>query len=231
MLRMSLLRAATAPDAEQDQGGFDLVLFKLIVTMLTQTHRRRAPIFLGGHAPRRKLPGVGRPRRSLHLQLALAQCVFVASAPFPAAWADSACAVRYVPKMADTFAGAAHKPAFMVDGAPNVFLETVKRGDDDDLSATARATAPTVVLRLFEAYGGHARVKLRIPARLNVAKVALTNLLEDEGEEIRLYEEEVSAERVEGYEKYLVLEFHGFEVKTVKLTIGSEDAKKIVVQR
>lgn len=54
-----------------------------------------------------------------------------------------------------------HKALFSVDGAPNVILETVKRGDDDDFSTNSNGER-TVVLRLYEAFGGHARASLNV---------------------------------------------------------------------
>ncbi len=102
------------------------------------------------------------------------------------------------------------KPAFVVDGAPNVFLETVKRGLDDDFD---KHDSPTVVLRLYEAFGGHGSVKLKLADHLSVVKVLVTNLLEDELEELNVYQAEDNTSIVK-------LDFHGFEVKTVKLVLG-----------
>ena len=53
----------------------------------------------------------------------------------------------------------AKTPQFSLEDAPNVMLETVKRGEDDDL---VRGTQETIVLRMFEQFGGHARAKLRM---------------------------------------------------------------------
>lgn len=103
------------------------------------------------------------------------------------------------------------KPPFTIEGASNVFLETVKRGLDDDFSKDTDA-APTVVLRLYEAYGGHAQVRLRLAPHLHVIKAVVTNLLEDELTDLAVVSEENSA--------VLNLKFHGFEVKTVKLMLG-----------
>lgn len=104
------------------------------------------------------------------------------------------------------------KPGFSIEGAPNVVLETVKRGLDDDFSKHD-ASAPTVVLRLYEAYGGHAQATFKIASHIPIAKAVLTNLLEDEGEELNLLQTEDASLAVK-------LKFHGFEVKTVKLTLG-----------
>ncbi len=102
------------------------------------------------------------------------------------------------------------KPAFQLEGAPNVFLETVKRGLDDDFESH---DSPSVVLRLYEAYGGHGTVKLKFAEHLSVVKVLITNLLEDKLEELSVYQTEDASSAVK-------LSFHGFEVKTVKLILG-----------
>ena len=105
----------------------------------------------------------------------------------------------------------AHSP-FEVEGASNVFLETVKRGDLDDEASGKR----TIILRLYEAYGGHARVDLHIRSHLRVAAAYATNLLEDDkdAEQLTL----LSGEGLEASAR-IRLAFHGFEVKTVKLVL------------
>ena len=102
------------------------------------------------------------------------------------------------------------KPAFIVEGAPNVFLETVKRGLDDNFKTNE---APTIVLRLYEAFGGQGTVKLKLAQHLSVVKVLETNLLEDELKELSVYQAEDDTAAVK-------LNFHGFEVKTIKLVLG-----------
>jgi alpha-mannosidase len=111
-----------------------------------------------------------------------------------------------------------HSP-FALTGGPNVFLETVKRGEDDSLKAGGKTT---VVLRLYEAFGGHAQTQLRIAGGLGVEAAYETNLLEDvaEGAVCTLR----STDGVEN-ELGLNLTFRGFEVKTVVLVLG-EVAKK-----
>jgi alpha-mannosidase len=73
--------------------------------------------------------------------------------------------VRHVPDQGDDGYGAVsslvHKALFSVAGAPNVILETVKRGDDDDFNLNSKG-GQTVVLRLYEAFGGHARASLNV---------------------------------------------------------------------
>jgi alpha-mannosidase len=119
-----------------------------------------------------------------------------------------------------------HKPPFVIQTAPNVFLETIKRGDDDHIPSSPSVLGKgqtTMVLRLFEAYGGHARAQLRIPSRLIVKKAVLTNLLEEEEEELRLMEGGRDGD--DGGETHIHLNFHGFEVKTVKLVIGKDESE------
>jgi len=48
-------------------------------------------------------------------------------------------------------------------GSPNVILETVKRGeDDDDVTSTPikRRYLKNIVLRIYEAYGGHGKARI-----------------------------------------------------------------------
>ena len=49
-----------------------------------------------------------------------------------------------------------------VEGGTNVILETIKRGDDDVYSASGKSKDPTIILRLYEAYGGHAKTQIRM---------------------------------------------------------------------
>ncbi|KAH9942858.1 glycosyl hydrolases family 38 N-terminal domain-containing protein [Amylocystis lapponica] len=167
LLRISLLRAATAPDAEQDQGVHE---FSWAV-----------------------MPHVGHFLQS--------------DVPIAAYLFNSPLHVRFVPE------APLHTPKapFLVEGASNVFIETVKRGLDDDFSTNA--SSPTVVLRLYEAYGGHAQARLKIASRIPIAKVVTTNLLEDETAELKVFAEEDASSSIK-------LDFHGFEVKTVKITLA-----------
>jgi alpha-mannosidase len=114
------------------------------------------------------------------------------------------------------------KSPFIVEGARNVFLETVKRGEYDSLDEPVNfenKDAPTtVVLRLYEAYGGHAQAKLVISNHLPVLKAFTTNLLEDEDED--LYVLRTDADNSSS-ESVLSLSFRGFEVKTIKLVLGT----------
>ena len=104
------------------------------------------------------------------------------------------------------------KVPFYVEGASNVFLETIKRGLDDDFNSHENSAYVSVVLRLYEAFGGHAQAKLKIGGHIPFRKVTLTNLLEDESEELDVHKD--------GSESFVKFKFHGFEVKTVKILVG-----------
>jgi alpha-mannosidase len=127
--------------------------------------------------------------------------------------------VRTVPANVNFQELTRHKAPFFVSGGHNVFLETIKRGDDDDFSSSA-SSSTSVVLRLYEAYGGHGQVKLNIGSHINVVRASITNLLEDQGSDVEVIP--TSGAEKEGSSGYLNLNFRGFEVKTVKLVIGSE---------
>lgn len=111
-----------------------------------------------------------------------------------------------------------HHAPFLVRGTHSVILETVKRGDDDDVSGSG---PQTIILRLYEAYGGHATVRVLISSSFDVEKAIITNLLEDDNEEGLGFTTTVEEEVTGGYSHYIKLSFRGFEVKTVKLTLGS----------
>jgi alpha-mannosidase len=111
-----------------------------------------------------------------------------------------------------------------VEGARNVFLDTVKRGEDDSFEKAVnlddKSATTTVILRLYEAYGGHAHARLLISRHLPVVKAFTTNLLEDEDEELYVLRSssDYSSDGDSGCA--LSLSFRGFEVKTVKLVLG-----------
>jgi hypothetical protein len=66
VLSMSLLRAATAPDAEQDQGA----CFRMLAQLTTNCILRRTHLLVGRHAASGQLPRVGCPDRRSPLQFA-----------------------------------------------------------------------------------------------------------------------------------------------------------------
>ncbi|KAJ7581083.1 glycoside hydrolase family 38 protein [Mycena floridula] len=171
VLSISLLRAATAPDAEQDQG-------KHVFSWGVYPHRG----FAEGHVPR-------------------AGVIF--SSPVLLKGVD-------VHRM------------FWVDNAPNVFLETVKRGEDDEEFKDGGwwinkpKSGKSIVVRLYEAYGGHAVASLGIDPTLDVDRIVETNLLEEE-------EDEKVAQLVQGKVR---LQFRAFEIKTIKVYLKDKQRNR-----
>ncbi|KAK2459766.1 hypothetical protein APHAL10511_008198 [Amanita phalloides] len=225
VLAMSLLRAATAPDAEQDQGE----------------HRFSWAI----------LPHEGHFLES--------------DVPMAAYLFNSPLRVRCVPVKRMDGLAPLPKTTFRVEGARNVILETVKRGEDDNFGtleisavgnnasgaeltssddndealATSAASSividddsrnkhMTVILRLYEAFGGHARASLRIVGHFAsyVSGAHETNMLEEEQADVKILragDEGFVASGIEGEDdSSLILQldsFRAFEVKTIKLEI------------
>ena len=140
--------------------------------------------------------------------------------------------VRCLPPGAPDILSTVHAP-FIVEGARNVFLETVKRGEDDSFEEAVnlddKSATTTVILRLYEAYGGHAQARLLISHHLPVLKAITTNLLEDEDEELYVLR---SSDPSDGSGCALSLSFRKFEVKTIKLVLGTSlapsDKKSLV---
>ncbi|KAG8887766.1 Glycoside hydrolase, 38 vacuolar alpha mannosidase [Tulasnella sp. 332] len=137
VMRLSLLRGATSPDAEQDQG----------VRFMPKS-----------------------------LQSDIAQSPLSTASPF------------------------------IVENASNVILDTVKRGDDDSSDGD-----PTIILRFYEAYGGHARANVMISDKLHVSKATITNLLEEDAESLDLLRSNISDAGTS-----FALCFRGFQVITVQ---------------
>ncbi|KAG1869378.1 glycoside hydrolase family 38 protein [Suillus subalutaceus] len=170
VLRISLLRAATAPDAEQDQGRHE---FSWAV-----------------------MPHVGS-----FLESDVPIAAFIYNSPLH---------VRTVPGQ-DAGHVAPSLP-FWLEGSPNIFLETIKRGEDD---FEPNASGTTIILRMYEAFGGHGSVKLYIGKNVPVKRAYVTNILEDTKGELGLVS-------TTGAHSTLKLEFRSFEVKTVKLVLETK---------
>ncbi|KAF9516132.1 glycoside hydrolase family 38 protein [Hydnum rufescens UP504] len=188
VIRISLLRSATAPDPEQDQGynSFSWAL------------------------------------------LPHASHFYDSDVPIAAHFFNSPVHVLYAPQAVPTgpLAAAEHHGLFNVENAPNVILETVKRGDDDDHSKKTKQSS--IVLRLYEAYGGHAHAKLHISAKLGVSKATLTNLLEDEGKSLELHSVPAADGTAEAEDTILDLKFRAFQFITVKLIVqGKPDVSQL----
>jgi len=120
-LRLSLLRAPTAPDADSDQ-------YKHTFSFAVLPHRGS----------------------------------FAESDTPVAGWLfNSPSHLRRIPRAKVPAAQATAKAPVWLKGARNVLLETIKRGEDDHFGDTpGEGERQTVVLRLYEAFGGQGRVKL-----------------------------------------------------------------------
>ena len=97
--------------------------------------------------------------------------------------------------------------------ARNVILETIKRGEQDRDGKTT-----SIIVRLYEKFGGHARPLLKVKG-LDVQKAEIVNILEDHVESLDCVKN-VSEGGCE-----IPLEFRGFEIKTVRLTVAREDER------
>ncbi|KAJ7487881.1 hypothetical protein FB451DRAFT_1390857 [Mycena latifolia] len=155
VLRISLLCAATEPDADQDQGHF------------------------------------------LESDVPVAAYIFNSPLCMHALGARvSAHVLQGAPTYSFSLSPLSLLSLFAIRGAPNVFLETIKCGEDDALGA---GTGRTIVLRLYEALGGHAQAQLRVAGGLGVKHAYVTNLLEEaaEEEEVEVREEKSGEEEEE----------------------------------
>ncbi|KAF0408010.1 glycoside hydrolase family 38 protein [Gigaspora margarita] len=88
------------------------------------------------------------------------------------------------------------KSYFTVEGAPNVILDTVKRAEDSD----------EIVLRLYEAFGGHATAKLQ--SSFSFERLYETNILEDKQIKIDYHSTEGA-----------IIKFKPFQFITLKATL------------
>lgn len=147
--------------------------------------------------------------------------------------------VRFTKKPVDDSTGlslSGSSSIFSIRGAPSVILETVKRGEDDDDSQAQSKAPKTVILRIYESLGGHARATLRVAGSLGVSKAFEANLLEDELSELQVtslsrpgVDSDLDSDESMNYTSEdqkrrdvgIPLQFHGFEVKTVKLVLGN----------
>ncbi|KAK8850374.1 hypothetical protein IAR55_004292 [Kwoniella newhampshirensis] len=188
VMRLSLLRAPTQPDADCDMG----------------THSFSWAIY---------------PHAGTFLESDVANVAYAFNAPMQ---------LRFS-KQPASIALNAHglSSPFKLENAPNVMLETIKRGEDDDF---ADGRKKTIILRLYEHLGGHARATLKI-AGLSVARAEIVNILEDHIENLKLHSstekqivgDEESDNKETGVE--VKFDFRGYEIKTIRLTLEGKSKR------
>ncbi|WVQ95701.1 hypothetical protein IAU59_002800 [Kwoniella sp. CBS 9459] len=188
IMRLSLLRAPTQPDADCDMG----------------THTFAFAIY----------PHVGT-----FVESDVAKVAYAFNSPMHLRYSQQPIDIALEPL--------ALSCPFKVDGAPNIMLETIKRGEDDDFFADHKEK--TIILRLYEHLGGHARPTLKVNG-LSVVKAELVNLLEDHVETLKIHKDSQKKEDDDeqkppkhggnGKETSSIkLSFRGYEIKTVRLTV------------
>ncbi|KAH9821763.1 family 38 glycoside hydrolase [Melampsora americana] len=175
-LRLSLLRSATYPDPQQDQG-----------------HHRFSFAVL--------------PHRTHFIESQVPQAALAFNNPLH---------LRFMENGSMMKSSSILNQAFRLDGrgSKNVFLETVKRGDDDTFGFHSHHQSKSIVLRLYEAFGGSNTLELI--TKLPVKEVFLVDILERWIEGLKLIEAGDEGQRVE-------LKFKGFEVKTLKFILMDEE--------
>ncbi|KIY52201.1 glycoside hydrolase family 38 protein [Fistulina hepatica ATCC 64428] len=168
VLSISLLRGATAPDPEQDQGKHEF-------SWAVMPHKGS---FLESDVP-------------------IAGYLF-----------NSPLHLRYMTPALDASPNTTFQPPFVITGAPNVFLETIKRGEAD----FEAEQATSVILRFYEAFGGHAQATIEIAGHLPVIAAYETNLLEETESKLNLMGSQEQGRSIK-------FDFQGFQVKTIKLVL------------
>ena len=96
--------------------------------------------------------------------------------------------------------------------ARNVILETIKRGEQD-----RDGKSLSIIVRLCEKFGGHASTKLIVKG-LDVQKAEVVNILEDKIETVDCVQVSKGLHEIP-------IEFRGFEIKTVRLTVSMEEER------
>lgn len=110
---------------------------------------------------------------------------------------------------------------FHIHGAPNLVLDTIKRGEDDE--DVSRGGLPikkghSIILRIYDSLGGKSKGVLTW-GDVDVKKVIRVNALEDEeGEPLVISDMRVGTE--ENGEKGVPVEIRAFEVATYKLILA-----------
>jgi alpha-mannosidase len=104
--------------------------------------------------------------------------------------------------------------AFSIRNAPGLIIDTVKRAEDDEdvsVGAFPSRKGKSIIVRVFDSLGGKSTGDLHwgiIP----VKKVFVTNLLEDDGEELEVQSFDAMSDGVE-------ITVRAFEVLTLRLQL------------
>jgi alpha-mannosidase len=110
---------------------------------------------------------------------------------------------------------------FHIYGAPNLVLDTIKRGEDDEDVSRGELpvkTGHSVILRIYDSLGGKSKGVLTW-GDVDVKKVIKVNALEDEeGEPLIINNMRVGVEDAE--EKGVPIEIRAFEVASYKLVLS-----------
>jgi len=224
VLCISLLRAATAPDADQDQGEhrFSWAVLPHEGHFLESDVPMAAYLF---NSPLRV--------RSMHVKSA--DNVFNQSPlPKPAFIIEGSRNVILETVKRGERDDFGLRSTLPIDDSSRAMEST--SSDSSESSATfSTVTAEgndmepnmTVILRLYEAFGGHGQVRLKIAGHLApfVSAAYVTNLLEDEEvalKMIRAGDEGAVMSGIGGEDTssaLIDLSFRGFEIKTIKLVV------------
>ncbi|KAH9970023.1 hypothetical protein BGW80DRAFT_1334249 [Lactifluus volemus] len=192
VLRILLLRAATALDTEQYQGA----LFAFLAS------QRDIMIMTCNDAGKHEFSWALYPHQGQ------------SDVPVSAYLFNSPLDVRYLLNGSSLASTVPHMPPFIVYGRSCISGD----GDLDDAKGIR-----TVVLRLYEAYGGHASVCLQVNMPQRVIAAYGVNLLEDDvGADSLALERTMGELGEQPGEQLLRLVFRGFEVKTIKVVLAKD---------
>jgi alpha-mannosidase len=100
--------------------------------------------------------------------------------------------------------------SFKIVGSPQIILDCIKRGEDDtdvSVGGLPARKGQSVILRLYDSLGGKSKAVLTW-GDIPVKKVYKTNVLEDDGEELKI----IKGQGVE-------IEVRAFEVATYRLQL------------
>src|ERR1700712_5871798 len=92
--------------------------------------------------------------------------------------------------------------AFSIDGAPGLIIDTIKRGEDDEDVSNGdfpSRKGRSIIVRLFDALGGKSTGTLNW-GKIPVKNVYVTNLLEDDGEELKISKDQTVDVTVRAFE-------------------------------